>query len=268
MKRFLSCCLLAGLLLTASAAADSSSTGLSIELPSLSFGDLSYNPDTSALNSLTIAPVELELPDLSYNAPDVSGLVAPEVQAMYNDMLPYLGEVAMADLSGLTDIQAADLAQLQYEVSQALASAFRLAGIDLTYDPHLGVIVLDSSVLYASDAYVLTAAGRESVRSVMQVLVDVLSRPEYRDSVAQILIAGHTDTDGSYDYNVDLSNRRAEGVRDFCLSDECGLAETAWLSGLLNAKGYSYDHLIRNADGSENKDASRRVEIRFAMTCR
>ena len=78
---------------------------------------------------------------------------------------------------------------------------------------------------------------------------------------------GHTDTSGSYDYNLELSQKRADAVLNFCLSDEAGLdaAYVQALSQLLTAKGYSYDYPVYDENGEVDMDASRRVSFRFVV---
>lgn len=96
--------------------------------------------------------------------------------------------------------------------------------------------------------------------------LEVVANEEYRESIEEIRIEGHTDSDGGYLYNIKLSQDRAREVLDYCLS----LVETSteyeemvkWVKFKITANGLSYSHPIINADGSENKDLSRRVEFK------
>ena len=143
--------------------------------------------------------------------------------------------------------------------------AFAMARIDLHIDPVTGTIPIDSSLLYGTDEYEVTEEGKAVLRDIFGVYCSVLSQEKYRGFVSRIVIVGHTDTAGSYDYNLELSQKRAEAVRDFCLSDECGIENVEWLRILLDAEGHSYDEPVYEADGSVNMDASRRVEIQFKI---
>ena len=62
-----------------------------------------------------------------------------------------------------------------------------------------------------------------------------------------------------------LTRAAAEAYRLDRLSEECGVEDIDWLTPRLVAEGHAYDELIRNADGTENKAASRRVEIGFTI---
>jgi outer membrane protein OmpA-like peptidoglycan-associated protein len=66
--------------------------------------------------------------------------------------------------------------------------------------------------------------------------------------------------------NVGLSQDRARNVLDYCLQiakNDPDLKEMVeWAQYKITANGLSYSHPILNADGSENKDLSRRVEFK------
>ncbi len=96
--------------------------------------------------------------------------------------------------------------------------------------------------------------------------LEVVANDGYRDSIEEIRIEGHTDSDGGYLYNIQLSQNRAREVLDYCL----GLVENNenyadmvdWVKFKITANGLSYSHPILNSDGTENKDLSRRVEFK------
>ena len=54
----------------------------------------------------------------------------------------------------------------------------------------------------------------------------VLLRDDYREYVSEIIIEGHTDTNGSYIYNLELSQQRAFSVAKYCLTESNGSVET------------------------------------------
>jgi outer membrane protein OmpA-like peptidoglycan-associated protein len=67
-------------------------------------------------------------------------------------------------------------------------------------------------------------------------------------------IEGHTDSTGSADYNLDLSERRANSVRHFLRSQ--GLDP-----GRLQAVGYGMQQPVADNSTSEGRGRNRRVEI-------
>lgn len=90
--------------------------------------------------------------------------------------------------------------------------------------------------------------------------IDVLTKPEYRDKIEEIRIEGHTDSNGEYFHNMQLSQDRTRAVLQYCM----GLLNSSnieWSRTLITANGLSSSHPILR-DGVEDKDLSRRVEFR------
>lgn len=96
--------------------------------------------------------------------------------------------------------------------------------------------------------------------------LQVVANPKYRESIEEIRIEGHTDSDGEYLFNIKLSQDRAREVLDYCLkiadSDPELKIAADWAKFKITANGLSYSHPILNSDGSENKGLSRRVEFK------
>lgn len=54
----------------------------------------------------------------------------------------------------------------------------------------------------------------------MPKYLDILLKSGYEEYIAEIIIEGHTDRDGSYMYNMKLSQERAYSVAEYILSDD------------------------------------------------
>jgi chemotaxis protein MotB len=77
-----------------------------------------------------------------------------------------------------------------------------------------------------------------------------------------VIIEGHTDSDGGYLYNLDLSQKRAFAVMNFLLTLDFAKAHN--IKPLMTASGRAYlDPVV--IDGKEDKEASRRIEIKFRL---
>lgn len=91
--------------------------------------------------------------------------------------------------------------------------------------------------------------------------------------LSELKIEGHASSEGAlgqspeaaYLYNLDLSQRRAQNALSLCLGGVSDPTERDWARQLLAAIGYSSARLILNADGSEDREASRRVMFSVAM---
>ena len=90
----------------------------------------------------------------------------------------------------------------------------------------------------------------------------------FRPYISEIIIEGHTDTDGGYQSNMVLSANRANSVAQFCLDTENGLSQEQvdQLQNMLTVNGRSYSVPIYQ-EGTQEVDmaASRRVEIKFRL---
>lgn len=88
--------------------------------------------------------------------------------------------------------------------------------------------------------------------------------------VTDLKIEGHASSEGppgydasrAYLFNLDLSQRRAQNALKICLSGLETDPETLdWARGRLSSTGYSSARLVGNDDGTEDREASRRVEF-------
>lgn len=173
---------------------------------------------------------------------------------------------AQQEVLGSQQKQIDELLGLRTAIIKDLSQALAKASISANVDTQTGDIMLDSRLLFETAKDQLADAGRAELRRLIPVYLEVLLRPEYRDYVAEIIIEGHTDSKGSYTFNLQLSQQRALNVANFCL-EMPGLSsqQRALLEKILTAKGRSYADRIFNADGTENMEASRRVEIKFRL---
>lgn len=135
-------------------------------------------------------------------------------------------------------------------------------------DPQTGSITFSSDVLFRYNSATLTTDSKDILKEIIPIYLDVLLQDSYRTYIAEIIIEGHTDTDGSYQSNMNLSFNRANAVARFCLDAKNGLIENKveQLEQLLTVNGRSYSNPVYKANSSEiDMEASRRVEIKFRL---
>ncbi len=173
---------------------------------------------------------------------------------------------SMQDTLSNQQRQLDDLLGLRTEIVQELSASLTAANLAAKVDPGTGDIMLDSQLMFETGRNTISFSGQEQLAKLIPVYLDVLMRPEYIDYVAEIIIEGHTDSKGSYIFNLELSQDRALAVATYCL-ELPGLSsqQRGLLQNIMTSKGRSYSDLILNADGSENMDASRRVELKFRL---
>jgi len=159
-----------------------------------------------------------------------------------------------------------DLIGVRTTIIQDLSTTLSAANMKATVDPNNGDIMLDSAVFFETGRSAIKEEGKQLLNQFIPVYLDVLLREEYQDYLGEIIIEGHTDSSGSYDSNLKLSQDRALQVALYCLNMS-GLSRTqkARLQQILTAKGRSYADLVYDENGVEDADASRRVEFKFSL---
>ena len=161
------------------------------------------------------------------------------------------------------------LVGMRTRIITSLSDALRAASISAQVDPATGSIALESDVLFELGRYNLSDRGKRFIDRFLPVYLDVLFSEEYRAYVSEIIIEGHTDSLGGYIYNLELSQQRALAVASYVLDDGYrGISadHKARLREVATANGRSFSDLVRNADGTEDMDASRRVVFKFRLT--
>jgi OmpA-OmpF porin, OOP family len=88
-----------------------------------------------------------------------------------------------------------------------------------------------------------------ALRNLYPLVTFLQKYPEHR-----VLIEGHTDSVGSEAYNLDLSQRRADAVRDFLLQNGVKAAQ-------LTTRGYGKASPVASNDTTEGRQQNRRVEL-------
>lgn len=127
-------------------------------------------------------------------------------------------------------------------------------------DSTLCVRFQEPSMLFDYNQATLKDNFKEILNDFFPRYIAILNKPEYRDNIEEIRIEGHTDSDGSYFHNMELSQNRTRTVLQYCMS----LMDTDqidWAKNFITANGLSSSQpILRN--GVEDKNLSRRVEFR------
>jgi outer membrane protein OmpA-like peptidoglycan-associated protein len=107
-------------------------------------------------------------------------------------------------------------------------------------------ITFDSGILFEYDSSTLQPEAKTNIRKLAVIL------NKYPDT--NILVTGHTDSDGSEQYNQLLSERRAKSVSDYSMSQ--GIS-----SSRLSVIGLGENEPVASNDTNYGKQLNRRVEI-------
>ncbi len=156
-------------------------------------------------------------------------------------------EAQQAKALAETSARAADLARKEAELASEQAQSLRrqLENLQLR-QTESGVVVTLGDVLFETGQ----AELREEARSSLVEVVDLLqSEPEKK-----IRIEGHTDSVGSAEANLTLSQRRADSVLDT-------LAELGVDRARVTTTGMGEDFPIATNDTEEGRSRNRRVDV-------
>jgi outer membrane protein OmpA-like peptidoglycan-associated protein len=132
--------------------------------------------------------------------------------------------------------------------AQALRERLRdqLNLILTTSDTARGLIVNMSDVLFDTNQATLKPGAREKLAKVSGIL---LAYP-----TLHMTVEGYTDSTGTDDYNLKLSERRASSVRDYVVSNGINVAN-------VEARGFGKDNPVATNDTAGGRQQNRRVEM-------
>lgn len=144
----------------------------------------------------------------------------------------------------------------------------RFSNSSMKVDPQTGSITFSSDVLFRYNSATLTSASKTTLKEIIPMYLGVLLQDNFKPYIAEIIIEGHTDTDGSYQSNMTLSYNRANSVAKFCMNPANGLTkeQVAELQKLITVNGRSYSNPVYQMNSDKvDMAASRRVEIKFRL---
>lgn len=137
-----------------------------------------------------------------------------------------------------------DLRDSEKRTADAVAA---LASLALLKEEERGLVVtLSGSVLFRSAESTLLPDARVKLDQVANALLAIRAR--------NLIVEGHTDSQGTDAYNRDLSQRRADAVRDY-------LVQRGYPASNIQSRGQGEGSPIANNASAEGRANNRRVEI-------
>ncbi|MCR5404047.1 MAG: OmpA family protein [Butyrivibrio sp.] len=161
-----------------------------------------------------------------------------------------------------------DIIGVRAELVTALSQEFGDSNLKVSVDEKTGGITFDAGILFDYNKSTLKPSGQEFLSEFLPRYADILLDPKYKDNISEIMIEGHTDTEGNYLFNLSLSQKRALAVAEYCLGDKSNILSSDQLEEmrqLISATGRSYSNPIYDENGKVDMEASRRVEFLFRL---
>jgi len=199
-------------------------------------------------NNLTKKEDELKLKD--QKLADLLDAIDKK-KTKYDDMIAKMKK-QKAKIISLTGIKLKVIAELK-----------KTLGKKIRIDRKSGALRLSSSILFDKGSSELKEGSMAELdKSFNGYIAALMSNEAIRPHLRRIVIEGHTDSDGTYLYNLELSQQRALAVMNYLLT--MPIANKYNLKKYLVASGRAYLDSIKRK-GIEDKDASRRIEIKFQL---
>ena len=154
------------------------------------------------------------------------------------------------------------------DVIEALQKEFSKNNVSVDIDAQTGALTLNANVMFDYDQSELTDEGKSELANILPIYCKVLLQDDYKKYLAEIIIDGYTDTDGDYDYNLELSQKRSLAVAQYLTEIQGNFLspdEISDLQNYLTVNGHGSANPILDSNGNEDKDASRRVEVKFRL---
>ncbi|MEE9271297.1 MAG: OmpA family protein [Candidatus Krumholzibacteria bacterium] len=142
------------------------------------------------------------------------------------------GAVVGGVIGHYMDKQAADLAKIEGAKTERIGDEIR--------------VTFDSAILFDFDSAMLKVGSQTQIKQMAEVI------NKYPDT--DLVISGHTDSEGGEKYNQKLSERRAMSVRTFFI-------DMGVMASRLETVGYGELRPVASNDRQTGRDQNRRVEI-------
>jgi outer membrane protein OmpA-like peptidoglycan-associated protein len=153
-------------------------------------------------------------------------------------------EAALAESEQARKAAAEQAEREKQELRNKLAEQLNL--ILETRDSARGLIVNMSDVLFDTGKYTLRPLAREKLAKISGI---VLAHPSLR-----LEVEGYTDSVGTDEYNMQLSENRANSVRDFLVGQGTSTSSIA-------ARGFGESQPVATNDTAAGRQQNRRVEL-------
>lgn len=146
---------------------------------------------------------------------------------------------------------------------QVVAALKEALGDNIDIDKKSGSLRLASNILFGSGQATLKPKAKVALKKAFEEYIGTLvTNKKIKPHLDKIIIEGHTDSVGSYIYNLNLSQKRALAVMEYLLTLDFTTQHN--IRPLMTASGRAYLDAVM-VDGVEDKNASRRIEIKFRL---
>ena len=154
---------------------------------------------------------------------------------------------------------------------------FAAQGVKVEADPKdpLGLLVLvpEGLLQFTRNRFEIPQGGVAFLRDFTPKLAATVCSDKFRNEINSVIVEGHTDSSGTDEFNLPLSQRRSmsvvqESLRVLGGTEDEGKTPShlrACFLNFLSASGRGSVELIRDREGREDSDRSRRVVFKIRV---
>jgi chemotaxis protein MotB len=181
-------------------------------------------------------------------------------QAVIADSTRQLSDVRTR-LQGIAVLRVEVLQKVKQSIDAQMSSA--VAGATGARIAENGNIVIEESLVFESNSFVVRPEGKRFLDSVAKAFANVLDDSAVRQNIDTILVQGHTDERGTVGYNRDLSAKRANAVLDYMFDADPKLEQS--YGGYFASSAYSEFRPLNPAKNEAAYQQNRRIEISVVL---
>lgn len=174
---------------------------------------------------------------------------------------------AMVTAGVVTDKESKDLSEEEASaiVSKQKAAAERIndsisSNDNISFSRLTGEVVMNSGLLFGYDKDELEDSGKKTLDDFLKSYISVIKELKDEGLINGVKIFGYTDSNGTYEYNKTLSEKRAENVAKYISENYPDVKD------IFEYEGRASDNLVYNPDGTVDDEASRRVTFDLVIS--
>lgn len=139
----------------------------------------------------------------------------------------------------------------------------------------LSIQFFEPDILFKAGESEVTYKFKKILKDFFPRYLDIIFSEQFKNHIEEVRIEGHTSSEwtssatsasAAYFNNMQLSQARTQAVLVYCYSLTSDASLQKLMRTHITANGLSSSKTILNADGTENKKMSRRVEFRTRTT--
>ncbi|WP_163152241.1 OmpA family protein [Anoxybacillus sp. MB8] len=162
--------------------------------------------------------------------------------------------------------QIKEVVSVKTEIIKALTEEFEKSNMSIEIDQQTGAIRFPGSILFKTNSSEISEEGKTFLKKFIPKYMGILLQDRFKNEISSIIIEGHTDKQGTYMYNMSLSQSRAYSVLAYIYSEQFpNFKERELSKKYITANGRSFSSPLTDEKGQYDPERSRRVEFLFRL---